>query len=109
MALNNNYKVGNLDTLVHFYDREKNHGSINSAQTITAKTTIRAAIKDQERWKATESRDDIHRILMLECRYYAEINTAKTVIEYNSKTYKVRDIEIIGRRQFLKITAIQDQ
>ena len=109
MALNNNYKVGTMDALIHFYDRDENFGTINAAQTITAQTTIRASIKDQERWKASQNRDDIDRVLVLECRYFATINTERTVISYNGKTYKVRDLEIIGRRQFLKITAIQDQ
>jgi hypothetical protein len=109
MALKNNYNIGTMDALIHFYDRDKNFGTINAAQTITAQTTIRAAIKDQERWKASDNRDDINRVLMLECRYYASINTEKTMISYKGITYKVRDIEVIGRRQFLKITAIQDQ
>jgi hypothetical protein len=109
MAINNNYKIGSLDTTVQYYNRSKNFGSINSEQVVTAHITIRASIKDNERWKASENRDDIDRILMIECRYDASINTTQTVLVFKSKTYKVRDIEVIGRRQFLRITAIQDQ
>ena len=107
--LNNDFKIGKMDTLVAYYDRNKNIGTINATETISAHIQVRAAILQGERWKATDNKDDIQKTLVLQMRYSMSIYAEKTVIVYNSFHYKVRDIEIIGRRQFIKVTAIQDQ
>ena len=107
--IKNDYKIGTLDSLVTYYDRDKNHGTINGIETVTAETMMRCAIKMGERWKAAENKDDINKYIVLEARYTSEINTEHTIIKYQGILYKVRDIEIIGRRQFMKITAQRDQ
>lgn len=115
--MKNDYKIGTLDSLVTYYDRDKNHGTINGIETVTAETMMRCAIKMGERWKAVsnyggnknDSKEDISKYIVLEARYTSEINTENTIIKYQGISYKVRDIEIMGRRQYMKITAQRDQ
>lgn len=107
--ITNKYNPGQLDTLIAFYQRQSHHGQINDVPTVTAHTQVRAAIKQNERWKAVDTAADVERALVLEMRYYQEINANTTMIVYQGIHYKVRTIQIIGRRQYIKIMAMQEQ
>lgn len=98
-----------MDTLIGYYQRTSNFGTITGVESVSAVTMIRVALLESQRWKATADRADVSRVLMFETRYHSDLVATTSVIQYKSIEYKVTDVEVIGRRQFVKITAIQDQ